>query len=468
MSVEVIGFIAIALGIAGLFLPVPFTIGVFLCTTVLGSAAAIVLPALGNTNISPAHLLLGFVCIRLLGVPGFYPKIGNALYPNRPGFWLVLTAIYGVVTSYAMPRIFAGQTFVFPVRTTGYMSPLAPNTANLTQSIYLVGDAICFLLIYTYADTPRIRKMLGVAALACVTLNLIFAALDLITFWTGTTELFSIIRNANYGLLTDTGLAGFKRIVGSFTEASSFGFATLGYLAFTGRLWLLGVNMRLTGTLSALSLLCLLYSTSATAYVGLLMLLVFVYFDTVLWASRSNVPPRVMWFLFGAPVAAVVVLIGIALHDDTYAYFSNLLDTLVFSKLTSDSGVERSSWNSQGLQNFIDTYGFGVGNGSARASSFPVAVLASFGLIGTVIYALFFITVFFGNTGRKTTDSLDTAFRQSARLACVAWLMASVASGALVDLGLSFFCFAALASAATAPARVRQDNRTGAALAYRY
>jgi protein arginine kinase len=108
---------------------------------------------------------------------------------------------------------------------------------------------------------------LGGAAIACATLNLIFGALDLLTYFTNTTELFSFIRNANYALLSDTEVAGFKRIVGSFTEASSFGSATLGYFAFTGRLWLLGIRPQLTAPLAFLSLMAMLFAANlAFAY----------------------------------------------------------------------------------------------------------------------------------------------------------------------------------------------------------
>jgi len=51
--------------------------------------------------------------------------------------------------------------------------------------------------------------------------NLTFAGLDLATYFTGTTEVLSFIRNANYAMLVEDQAAGFKRIVGSFPEASS-------------------------------------------------------------------------------------------------------------------------------------------------------------------------------------------------------------------------------------------------------
>lgn len=57
---------------------------------------------------------------------------------------------------------------------------------------------------------------------------------------THTTEILSLIRNANYTLRVDDDVPGIKRTVGSFVEASSFGSVTLGYFAFTLRLWFMG------------------------------------------------------------------------------------------------------------------------------------------------------------------------------------------------------------------------------------
>ena len=63
-------------------------------------------------------------------------------------------------------------------------------------------------------------------------------------------------------------------------------------------------------------------------------------------------------FIVTAPLVIIVVAILIGLNISAAAYVGNLLDTLVLNKLSTASGVERSSWNSQGIQNFIDTYGF--------------------------------------------------------------------------------------------------------------
>ncbi len=451
MTIELIGFIALGFGLFSIFCEPAFIVYVFLCSTLLGSAAAFILDSLGGTNISPAHLLLGFLTFKLIGSGNYAKNSAQGLAFGRAGFWLLLTLIYALMSAYVMPRLFQGQTSTFPLRTvtgsdnTAASFALAPAMSNLTQSIYFIGDFVCFIVLYGYAATHDGRRVLGSAALVCTVLNLIFALLDLVTFFTNTTELLSFIRNANYSLINDDSIAGFKRIVGSFIEASSFGSATLGYFAFNSKLWLLGVRPALTLPLALLSLCALVFSTSTTAYVGLAALLAYLYVEVLVSAIFRKITPHGFLFVIGGPIIAIVALIIILLNDGTATYFSNLLDTLLFNKLSTSSGIERSLWNSQGIQNFYDTFGFGVGNGSMRASSFVIGVLASLGAIGTLIFSLFFLRLLFSDKRGGDADPLNSAYRQAAKSTCIAWLITASTSGGLIDLGLPFFVFAAMA-----------------------
>jgi hypothetical protein len=462
MSVELIGIIALAVGLISLVFEPAFIVYAFVCSTLLGSAAAFILESLGGTNISPSHLLLGFLCLRLIRNPTFASSSLQALKPGRAGFWLLLTVSYAVISAYVMPRVFLGQTQIFPVRTitgtegSAVTFPLAPAMSNLTQSVYLIGDFVCFYMIYGYAATEKGRGIVGKAALACIAFNLSMAVLDLLTYFTNTSELLSFIRNANYSLMSDKEMAGFKRIVGSFVEASSFGAATLGYFAFTWKLWLQGIKPRMMLTLSGLSLLALIFSTSTTAYVGLAGLLGWFYLEVLVGALRGSMTRQGLWFGVGAPVLLLVVGLGIALNDTASVYVQDLLGTFVFDKMSTASGVERAMWNSQALQNVLDTAGFGVGNGSLRASSFPISVLASLGFIGTLLFGLFFVSLLFGDSKSGEHTAINIAYRRAAKSVCVAWLITATVSGALTDLGLPFFVFAALSSARPLRSRVSE------------
>jgi hypothetical protein len=466
MTVELIGGIALMLGVIGLFLEPAFIVYVFFASTLLGAAAAIILVAIGWTTIQPAHLLLGFLTLRLMSNRDAREGALRAVAVGTPGFWLLVTTVYATITAYLMPRLFWGQTLAYAVRPQGLYTlvsvPLEPTASNLTQSIYFTGNFVCFFVLCGFGSSHSGQKSLARAALACVILNLVFVVLDLATYSTNTTELLSFIRNSTYSTLSDNELAGYKRIVGSFVEASSFGYWTLGYFAFTLSLWLSGIATSLTLSLSCLSFVALLFSTSTTAYVGVAAFLFIQYVVTAIKLLSRSVGTQRMTFIVAAPFILSVVVVLICLGDSTSAYVGDLLDTMVLNKLSTSSGVERSNWNSQAIQNFLDTFGFGAGNGSVRASSFPIAVIASLGIIGTITYGLFLVTIW--SYQKSRADNERVAVQTAARSACLAWLIAATASGSFIDLGLPFFAFAALACADLQVSQIRSpralDNRS--------
>jgi hypothetical protein len=467
MTVEPIGVMAFALGLIALFAEPSFIVYVFFGATLLGAAAAVILDNVGGTTIQPAHLLFGFLTAKLLGSRDVRVGALRAVAVGSPGFWLLITTVYAAITAYVMPRLFVGQTLAFAVRAQGanYAAPLAPTTSNLTQSIYLMGDCVCFLVLSGFGNSDAGRKCLGRAALTCVILDLFFAALDLVTYATNTADLMSFIRNSTYSILNYNEAAGFKRIVGSFVEASSFGYWTLGYFAFATSLWLSGIATRLTLSLSALSFIMLLFSTSTTAYVGLAVYLFWQFIVIAFKVLFRPIRPQMIIFLIGLPVALALVVIMICLSDASYAYVADLLNKLVLNKMSSDSGIERSSWNTQAIQNFLDTYGFGAGNGSVRASSFPIALLASLGFLGSATYALFLLMMSFRR--RMPAPPAIAGMQTAARSACLAWLIGATASGGFIDLGLPFFAFAALGCAESLGSRTRLSTAP-ADISYRH
>jgi hypothetical protein len=452
MTIEPIGLIVFLIGIIGLVRPPAFLVYTFLGSTLLGAAAATNVSSIGGVSIQPAHLLFGFLTVRLLSSPEIRQRTLEAVSIGSPGFWLLMTVSFSAAMSYFMPRLFQGETFVFPVRAQNAgMMPLEPTTSNITQTIYFIADTSCFLIISGFAATSGGIRILLKVALFATTVNLVFAGVDLATYFTGTTELLSFIRNANYAMLVDDQAAGFKRIVGSFPEASSFGSATMGYFGFTLRLWLLGFYPRLSLILGLLSLLATLFATSTTAYVGLAVFLGLTYIELFIRIISHRSTFQMQLFVFCAPLVLSILVIAIALNDYSSAMARDLLDTFFFNKMATASGQERSSWNQGALQSFVDTFGFGFGNGSGRASSFLVATLASLGFIGSALFSMFFITLFFSGGRDGGLSPLEEAARQSAKSMCLAWLITSSVSDPLIELGVAFYAFAALAAARRSP-----------------
>ena len=159
MTVELIGVITVVLGLIGLYAEPTFIVYAFFGMTLLGAAGAIILDSLGGTTIQPAHLLLGFLAVKLLGNRDVRVGVLRAVAIGSPGFWFLVTAGYATIGAYVMPRLFLGQTFAFAVRAQGdnYAAPLGPTTSNLTQSIYFIGNCACFLILSGFGSTEAGR-----------------------------------------------------------------------------------------------------------------------------------------------------------------------------------------------------------------------------------------------------------------------------------------------------------------------
>lgn len=449
MSLEPIGFLMILAGFACFAFGPSVAVAVFMNVMLLGAAAAAFLTALGGANIQPAHLLLAFIAADVLLRPALLQEALRRLRFPQAGFWLLLTVGYGLAVTLIMPRLFAGATYVFaPARTDGGVVdvltiPLGPSSANVTQSVYFVGDAICFAAICAYSGRPGAARDIVRAATLCGAINLCFVVIDLATYYTGTAELLSFLRNSSYRLLDDAEMAGFKRIVGSFTEAAAFAYITLALFAFSLRLWIEGIAVRATGAIALLSAVALVFATSSTGYVGLAAILSLQSLRGIARLLAGRATQNTLVLLGLAPVALAVVAAGILLSPQLRASIGDLADLTLFNKLSSDSGIERSAWNRQAIGAIRDTLWLGAGIGSLRASSWLVAVPANIGAVGAAAYGAFLLAVLFGR--HPDDDPLAAAVRGAAREACIAQVVAASVAGSFIDLGLSFFLFAAVA-----------------------
>src|SRR5262245_29928160 len=216
MSVEPIG---ILLALAGLYAVVAGVgVGIYLLSlcTILGAAAALVLPGLGGASIQPSHFMLGFLALAvLLWPPTLTAAVSSLRYPG-PGFWFALFVLYSVLTALFLPRIFAGATLVYSLSRTDELhqivsSPLAPTTSNVTQSVYLIGSLFSFAAVAGFSRLGGMR-LVAQALIATSVVCIVFAIADLATYATGTAELLSFFRNANYRMLDSGHIEGFKRI----------------------------------------------------------------------------------------------------------------------------------------------------------------------------------------------------------------------------------------------------------------
>ncbi|MGO7163044.1 hypothetical protein ACCS78_27635, partial [Rhizobium johnstonii] len=381
MSIEPIGFIVLLLGLLSMVNGARFAITTLCLSTLLGAAAALQLPALGGSSIHPSHLLVLFLVVAALLRPAqTQATLASMAYPG-PGFWFAAYILFSVASSFFLPRIFAGATLVYSSArdTTGMMStvaaPLSPGSSNLSQSVYLLGDLACFAVVSGLARLGYARFIalqLIVASIACFTLALI----DIGTFLTDQSYLLDVIRNANYTMHTAETISGFKRIVGPFPEASTYGAVALAYFSFTLLLWLERVQSRMAGLATLFIGPTIVLCTSTTAYIaGIFVVCMFVLFCLKRLISGPAKTPHVTFLvitLFLIPCA----IVALSLVPDAWNSIAGLMSTTLSDKLQSQSGEERTAWNTLALIAFADIAAEATCAMDAITAAFPIACVS--------------------------------------------------------------------------------------------
>ncbi len=451
MNVEPIGILVAIVGIYAMFAGLKVGAYVLCFSALLGAAAAIIITALGGASVQPAHFSLLFLSLGVLLRPKTLSAALSCLAFPGPGFWFLLFTLYSVLTAVFLPRIFEGATLVYAfARDTEMQSiiavPISPQTGNVTQAVYMLGGLVCFAIVAGFGrlgGSPIFARALVFTGALCV----FFAIADVVTYLTDSGELLAIIRNANYRMLNEGEVGDFKRIVGSFPEASAYGYTALALFAFILILNLEGFPARHTGLVAAALAISLVLCTSTTAYVAgaATVMIVLAYCFVRIWQRQATGQhfKFIATCLIVLPLLVMLTMMNSALRES----FTELMQATVMTKLESDSGLERMRWNAQAFEVFLATDGMGAGLGSVRASSFVIALLASVGVLGTALFCIFFGSLTFAVLRRPNRPRVDMAVGYAALLSCVAQLLAAVISAGAIDLGLVFCISAGLACA---------------------
>ena len=418
----------------------------FMLCCLFGATAAFTLPSLGNAPVTPAVAMVPVLVWRALAGR----KINDALLyliPGRAGFWLLMMFVWGAITAVVMPRLFAGETYVFSTsRSSEFLgvnrSLLAPNSTNITQTAYLALSLVVFVAVSLLLESKGRAEKFAMAVVSLGVANAIAAVLGLVEFELGVIGPIALLKNASYAVFDSYEIGGLVRITGAFAEASGFAGFTIPLMAFVGSLWRSGFRRQLTGPLAFVLLALLLFSTSSTAYVALGLYTVLLVFAAA-WQSIVPGGRRLAlgWGSGLIGVAAAASSLAILFAPETFTTVWQFLDTMVVRKLESQSGVERSSWNSQAWTNTMETWGLGAGLGSVRASSFPFVLVSNIGFLGAGLFLAFVVRAAVAPSGFVDDDIAMT--RLAARHALLAALISASVSAGVFDLGPTFYAYTA-------------------------
>ncbi len=362
------------------------------CALFAGSAA-IFLPALGGSSIAPTYAALGFVLAKVILTPAYRLLALQAL---RENWLLVLFVAYGAVTAFFLPRIFAGQMDVTPMRPpiSDYLfaaESLKPTSQNITTCIYLVGSLLITICAAVVARATKDATSLAVIfsniAIAHIVAGLLVLGLKL----GGSTFLLDLVRNASYAQLTqDAG--GFVRISGFFPETSAFSAFGVTLFVLMAECWIRDIHARRTGLTAVATAFVLLISTSSSAYVGLGAYVVVLTLRIIFFPFGIGAKKIAVLLLFALATVLVGLVMAAALPN-LVTTFVDVMADMTLRKGQSASGLQRAFWAAQGFEAFRVSYGFGIGAGSFRSSSLFTAILGSLGVVGLVSFGTYLLVV---------------------------------------------------------------------------
>ncbi len=453
MTPTIYGLLVAALGVWCQFGPIRRTILAMFGLVVLASVSAVDLPALGGASITPANFFLLFFLLRLLSTRDGPAALVAAIGPRRPLFPFFLLVMWIGGSALLLPRLFAGGTQVFSLARSlddgSGTVPLQPTSGNISQAVYAAGGFAMACATGAYARHPGGRSALLSAIILLTSAHLAFAILDLVSAATHTGFILDVVHTANYAFLTDDEVGGLKRISGSFTEASSFATFSLTLLAVNLPLYVMRVRPRFTGPASAMLAGFIVLSTSSAGYAGLGVFgagfTLYALVAGIVLRRRRVATIAVAALGAGLFLVALVILF----LPDVAATAGAVISASVLDKGTSDSAIERGSWNATALQVFHDTHWFGAGIGTTRGSNYALVLLSNLGAIGFALFVLLMLGLLFSRLSPDVVDE-DRALVRAARIALATALVPNLLVGTVYDLGTLFYGLAGIAASGVA------------------
>ena len=358
----------------------------------------------------------------------------------QPAFFLVLTlsAIYGALSAIIMPRLFNGNILIFLVRLTQqvqYKVPLHPTNSNFTQVFYYFLSVALTVSSFIVCSDPDRRRKFFKAFIFGAAVAVLTGALDMVASGFGLTAMLKPFRNATYGLAAEDAVWGMRRVVGLTPEASTYAGLCVSFLTVLALAP--SPSKYFSDSFLSRAALCLLLavgvwvSTSSSGYLALAALGVIL----AGWIIVDVINGRRAGFLqIYIGLFAVTVLVGLAaFRSELTDFAAKLIDTLIVHKTSSTSYLERNSWNQNCYEAFINSFGLGVGLGSARGSGYIPSVLANLGLPGTACLVTFYAQMLLG----RAQQPADRKLLLSLKFAGLAGMVLPILSGTSANFGIS-------------------------------
>jgi hypothetical protein len=375
----------------------PMMIYLFSASVIFGSLTMLPPAVAGGLNVPAQTICAAILIFKTLTRPGKFDAAMRLAFDARRLGLLTLFWMYAILTAVMFPRLFAGSFQVIDL-STSQLGPLRPTATNFTQAVYI---SISIALLFAFAIGARnaaFRRHILQSILLAGVLLIASGLIDLTLSSAGLSDLLAPFRNANYALLTDSDIAGQKRVVGFMAEASAYGppcIATAAILFFCQNGFGPALRRHVVPTTVFGLVIMAFLSTSSTGYAGIIVMAALILGRAVMIAFFIKADPaaktRSATILFGTLIA-VFVLVEIIPGSITGPYF-RLIDILLFQKTDSLSYIDRSHLTQVGIATVWASHGIGAGIGSLRTSNWYVNILASTGFFGVALLAVSLLNI---------------------------------------------------------------------------
>jgi hypothetical protein len=451
-----------------LFKPVKYLIIAAFALSVFGSLALLPPAVVGGVTLLPSPMALLMLIIKVMVDPRANADFFRNAFSFRYLGLLTAFTVVGVVGALLLPKLLIGQTYTFPMRseTDVIRVPLAPTSSNITQSAYVT---ISCLTAITFAVLVKTRGFVSAfrdAAIYLAALTIFTGVLESLLGTMGAGNLLEPFRTASYSIILDAEVSGVRRVIGLTPEASTYGtlvVTAMSMLIFCRRLYSASYRNKVVYPLifgcAVMSALC----TSSTAYVSMVVVILLYFIDASsrLGAGAPEEKRQMMGEFLGVAAMSLIGIILIFSLNETRQVAFTLIDNMVLKKSASVSYIERSSWNQQGLQTFLDTNGLGIGLGSARTSNFFVNIIASTGLLGSLLFVAFLIRVAVIKTKSANPDFQELV--RGTKLSLVPAFVSLYLSGSTSDYGGLLAAFFGIIIGAATATKIESTGKKAAA-----
>lgn len=305
-----------------------------------------------------------------------------------PLYYLLVFVVIAALGVLVLPHVFKGAMVYSPKLSIddqyNNLTPLNFNSSHLNQLVQLFINALIFLIVWIRKIPPQ-RFLVALAWSLGLTIGFAFwqmlshlAGVYFPNDWLYTVSNWSIGNEQRFGI--------FPRINGVFLEPSTMATYLVGFLAFLLVWWVKRPSWTLFIGLS-LCLLGMVLTLSTTAYLGIVLVFAAVFFGFGLkqllsggWINKTLFAILCMTLLF----AWIVLFMTTASSE-----VREVLGSVLTEKDGGDSFRFRIEADLQSVMMVLRSYGFGLGLGGNRPSSFLTLLLSNVGLLGTLAFFMF-------------------------------------------------------------------------------